>query len=106
MVQAAIRSTGPGSRRALLRLGATRDHRLPLRRARFNAATPFFTPDPPWLSNVPVVFAIMMLPTAMPIRSPTSRDHDATNIRVQLPTSCPDAALFRCVALGFMPSGP
>ena len=26
-------------------------------------------------------------------------------IRVQLPTSCPDAALFRCVALGFMPSG-
>jgi hypothetical protein len=27
-------------------------------------------------------------------------------IRVQLPTSCPDAALFRCVALGFMPSGP
>ena len=28
------------------------------------------------------------------------------HIRVQLPTSCPDAALFRCVALGFMPSGP
>ena len=27
-------------------------------------------------------------------------------IRVELPTSCPDAALFRCVALGFMPSGP
>jgi DDE family transposase len=27
-------------------------------------------------------------------------------IRVQLPTSCPDAALFRCVALGLMPSGP
>jgi hypothetical protein len=27
-------------------------------------------------------------------------------IRVQLPTSCPDAALFCCVALGFMPSGP
>ena len=27
-------------------------------------------------------------------------------IRVQLPTSCPDAALFRCVALGRMPSGP
>ena len=27
-------------------------------------------------------------------------------IRVQLPTSCPHAALFRCVALGLMPSGP
>ena len=26
--------------------------------------------------------------------------------RVQLPTSCPDAALFRCVALGLKPSGP
>ena len=29
-----------------------------------------------------------------------------TRIRVQLPTSCPHAALFRCVALGLMPSGP
>jgi hypothetical protein len=27
-------------------------------------------------------------------------------IRVQLPTSCPDALLFRCVALGLMRSGP
>jgi Transposase DDE domain group 1 len=27
-------------------------------------------------------------------------------IRVQLPTSCPDGALFRAVALGLMPSGP
>jgi hypothetical protein len=27
-------------------------------------------------------------------------------IRVQLPTSCPEAALFRTVALGLMPSGP
>ena len=27
----------------------------------FNAATAFTTPDPPWLSDVPVVFAIMML---------------------------------------------
>jgi hypothetical protein len=27
-------------------------------------------------------------------------------IRVQLPTSCPDAALFRCLARGLMPSGP
>lgn len=27
----------------------------------FNAATPFITPNPPWLSDVPVVFAIMML---------------------------------------------
>ena len=27
-------------------------------------------------------------------------------IRIQLPTSCPEAALFRSVALGLMPSGP
>jgi hypothetical protein len=27
-------------------------------------------------------------------------------IRVQLPTSCPEGALFRAVALGLMPSGP
>jgi Transposase DDE domain group 1 len=27
-------------------------------------------------------------------------------IRIQLPTSCPEAALFRLVALGLMPSGP
>ena len=27
-------------------------------------------------------------------------------IRVQLPTSCPERALFRTVALGLMPSGP
>jgi len=27
-------------------------------------------------------------------------------IRVQLPTSCPERALFRAVALGLMPSGP
>jgi hypothetical protein len=27
-------------------------------------------------------------------------------IRVQLPTGCPQAALFRCVARGLMPSGP
>jgi hypothetical protein len=27
-------------------------------------------------------------------------------IRGQLPTGCPDTALFRCVALGLMPSGP
>src|SRR5499427_5642878 len=27
-------------------------------------------------------------------------------IRIQLPTSCPDGALFRAVALGLMPSGP
>ena len=27
-------------------------------------------------------------------------------IRVQLPTSCPEGALFRTIALGFMPSGP
>jgi hypothetical protein len=27
-------------------------------------------------------------------------------IRVQLPTSCPEGALVRAVALGLMPSGP
>jgi hypothetical protein len=27
-------------------------------------------------------------------------------IRVQLPTSCPEGALFRAIALGLMPSGP
>ena len=27
-------------------------------------------------------------------------------IRIQLPTSCPEGALFRTVALGLMPSGP
>jgi hypothetical protein len=27
-------------------------------------------------------------------------------IRIQLPTSCPEGALFRTIALGFMPSGP
>ena len=27
-------------------------------------------------------------------------------IRIQLPTSCPENALFRAVALGLMPSGP
>jgi hypothetical protein len=27
-------------------------------------------------------------------------------IRIQLPTSCPERALFRTVALGLLPSGP
>jgi hypothetical protein len=27
-------------------------------------------------------------------------------IRVQLPTSCPEGALFQAVALGLMPAGP
>jgi hypothetical protein len=27
----------------------------------FNAATPLITPDPPWLTDVPSVFAVMML---------------------------------------------
>jgi hypothetical protein len=30
----------------------------------------------------------------------------AARIRIQLPTSCPEGALFRAVALGFMPSAP
>jgi hypothetical protein len=32
-------------------------------------------------------------------------EHTA-RIRIQLPTSCPEGALFRAVALGPMPSGP
>jgi hypothetical protein len=27
-------------------------------------------------------------------------------VRIQLPTSCPQGALFRAVALGLLPSGP
>jgi Transposase DDE domain group 1 len=30
----------------------------------------------------------------------------AARIRIQLPTSCPEGALFRIVALGIMPSAP
>jgi hypothetical protein len=30
----------------------------------------------------------------------------AARIRIQLPTSCPEGALFRTVALGIMPSAP
>ena len=30
----------------------------------------------------------------------------AARIHIQLPTSCPQGALFRTVALGLMPSGP
>jgi hypothetical protein len=30
----------------------------------------------------------------------------AARIRIQLPTSCPEGALFRMVALGIMPSAP
>jgi len=30
----------------------------------------------------------------------------AARIRIQLPTSCPEGALFRTVALGLSPSGP
>ena len=32
-------------------------------------------------------------------------EHGA-RIRIQLPTSCPDGALFRTIALGLSPSGP
>ena len=30
----------------------------------------------------------------------------AARIRIHLPTNCPEGALFRTVALGFMPSAP
>jgi hypothetical protein len=51
---------------------------------------------------------------AIPQASPLPKCEFATTrviehiarIRVQLPTSYPDAALFRSVALNFMPSGP
>jgi hypothetical protein len=45
---------------------------------------------------------------AIPRTSPLAKceiEHIA-RIRIQLPTSCPEGALFRAVALGLMPSGP
>ena len=41
-------------------------------------------------------FEVKRLNVTMPI----------ARIRIQLPTSCPERALFRLVALGLMPSGP
>ena len=60
-MQATIRSTGPGSHRARLLLAQRATIGYPAVALAFNAATPFITPDPPWLSDVPVVFATMML---------------------------------------------
>jgi hypothetical protein len=60
-VQATVRSTGPGSRCERLLLAQRVNIGCLAVALAFNAATPFITPDPPWLSDVPVVFAIMML---------------------------------------------
>ena len=40
---------------------SARDYRPSRLGARLHAAIPLITPDPPWLSDVPVVFDIMML---------------------------------------------
>jgi hypothetical protein len=43
---------------------------------------------------------------AIPPAHPLARAEFVARIRIQLPTSCPEGALFRTVALGLMPSGP
>lgn len=43
---------------------------------------------------------------AMPDRIGARVIEHLPRIRVHLPTSCPDGALFRTVAFGLMPSGP
>jgi hypothetical protein len=55
------RGAGLGSRRARLLLAQRVTIGCIAVALAFNAATPFITPDPPRLSDVPVVFAIMML---------------------------------------------
>jgi uncharacterized membrane protein len=61
VMQATTRDAGVGSRRARLLLAQRVTIGCIAVALAFNAATPFITPDPPWLSDVPVVFAIMML---------------------------------------------
>jgi hypothetical protein len=41
----------------------------------------------------------------MSLRLARANDHLA-RIRIQLPTSCPQGALFRAIALSIMPSAP
>jgi hypothetical protein len=60
VMQETTQGAGLGTRRARLLLAQRVIGCLAVALA-FNAATPFITPDPPWLSDVPVVFAIMML---------------------------------------------
>ena len=52
---------GPGSRSARLLLAQRITIGSLAVALALNAATPFIAPDLPWLSDVPVVFAIMML---------------------------------------------
>jgi hypothetical protein len=61
VMQATTRGAGFGSRRARLLLAQRVTIGCLAVALAFNAATPFITPDPPWLSDVPVVLAIMML---------------------------------------------
>jgi len=61
-MQATTRGARPGSRRARLLLAQRVTIGCLAVALAFNAATRFITPDPPWLSDAPVVFAIMMLP--------------------------------------------
>ncbi|MEZ5787737.1 MAG: hypothetical protein R3D62_14975 [Xanthobacteraceae bacterium] len=61
VMQATTQGAGLGSRRARLLLAQRVTIGSLAVALAFNAATPFITPDPPWLSDVPVVFAIMML---------------------------------------------
>ena len=56
-----MRGTSLGPRRARLLLAQRVTIGCLAVALAFNAAIPFITPDPPWLSDVPVVFAIMML---------------------------------------------
>ena len=61
VMQATTQGAGLGSRRARLLLAQRVTIGGLAVALAFNTATPFITPDPPWLSDVPVVFAIMML---------------------------------------------
>jgi hypothetical protein len=61
VMQATTQGAGLGSRPARLLLAQRVTIGCLAVALAFHAATPFITPDPPWLSDVPVVFAIMML---------------------------------------------
>ena len=61
VMQATTQGAGLGSRRARLFLAQRVTIGCLAVALAFNTATPFITPDPPWLSDVPVVFAVMML---------------------------------------------
>ena len=58
LVQATVRSTGPGSGCERLLLAQRVNIGCLAVAIAFNAATPFITPVPPWLSDVPVVIGL------------------------------------------------